>query len=155
MIFRLYACGVFSPPLYFNLFFVASPPDLSSFGFFNQVVPEIRVSNGDQFFRPIPSWTGFQGYCAVFGHNEIDHLPGHGRDTSDIKVRNNAGFNRAVLLLVSRRQADETATAFGPVSVQYKVRHSAIAGPNLVERRQSLSFVSRASKGSRSPKAPA
>ena len=36
--------------------------------------------------------------------------------------------NRAVLLLVSRRQADEAATAFGPVGAQNKVRHSAVAG---------------------------
>ena len=49
-----------SPPVYFNLFFVALPPDLSFFSFFNQVVPEIGMSNGNKFFRPVPGRTGFQ-----------------------------------------------------------------------------------------------
>jgi len=115
-----------------GLLLVRLSPDFSLFGFLDQLFTEIRMGNGNQFFGPVPGRTGFKRYRTIFGDNKVDHLTGNGCDASDFKVRDNARHDRAVLFLISGRQANEAATALGPVRTQNKVRHTAVAG-NLLE----------------------
>jgi hypothetical protein len=76
-----------------SLFFVGVSPDLSFLGCLDEVIPEIGMGNGYQFFRAIPGWTGFQGYAAILGYNVVNHLAGDGGNGADIKIRNDPGHN--------------------------------------------------------------
>ena len=79
------------------------------------------MSDGNQFFRPLPGGAGFQTDRAVFGDDKIDILPGQGGDGAGLETGDDAGNHGAVLFGMGGGQANEAAAALGPVGTEYEI----------------------------------
>ena len=70
------------------------------------------MCDGDQVSRPLPGGLPFHIDYAVFG-GQVVYLASGGCDNVAVKLRENAGMESSLLVLVGGAHADKGLSAFG------------------------------------------
>ena len=92
------------------LSFVGPDPDPLSFRRFDQILPEIRMRDRDECFRPLPCSSSFEVDTPEFCHDEVDLGAGRGYNLA-VEHGLHIGEQSALLILIGGRQAQECFSA--------------------------------------------
>ena len=93
-----------------KLSLIGLSPDLLFLGFTDQLISELGMGNGDQFFSSFPGGAAGEVDYAVFGGKEVSLAAGAGDDVA-VKVRQDAGTECSVLGGVRGVHADKSLAA--------------------------------------------
>ena len=110
---------------------VASSPDVHLFRLGGQLVPEVRMADGNDPFRLFPGGDALEVHHAVFGDEIVDVCPGVGDDGTAGQGGTYPGGHGAVLGLDGGGTADEALSTLGEIGAQHEVQLAAGAGDML------------------------